>query len=317
MRNKEQAIQALKRIGLRTPPSFSLTASELNTVQRKLDEYSNVKYWYLRSGQKTDKDILTKVALNKNLAAILKEAFLLDPDAVIIAQERIDVSYGGVFAKARSFTFVEYVKGGLKSLLRDGVTPSRIILDKRGNVLSQHVNEQEFWYLWEGERLITKEQVTPSPLTAKILSALSYAASQLDDFSISEWVLDEKGVITYIDLKLAPSQFLLEEEKFIEGFKKNVFFTLNKPIVGKIVRKVEKPDAGVFFITTPLYNYSAVIQKYAKAVITLSGGVLSHLLVYASLQGIPCLVSRLHYDKFIGLNRLDLSSLEDVLKGGA
>jgi hypothetical protein len=136
------------------PPSFTISRKEYPRLTEYLAAFPDVDYWYLRATRTEEVILPRRVVTSSELSEILSISLQANPDAQIVVQERVDVAYSGVLLRTNKFIYVEYVKGGLQSLLRDGVTPCRVALSSSGRILSSQENEQEFWYRWEKDNLI-------------------------------------------------------------------------------------------------------------------------------------------------------------------
>jgi phosphoenolpyruvate synthase/pyruvate phosphate dikinase len=124
-----------------------------------------------------------------------------------------------------------------------------------------------------------------------------------------EWLQDRKGRIFFIDIKSVPEEFFSGKKDLLRGFELSTFITLDLPLGDARVRNIGEREEGVFLIERPLYNYMDNILQHASAVVCKRGGVLSHLVVYATKKGIPCVISDSSYNKCFTEKEVNLSSV--------
>ena len=304
------AVNRLRELDLLVPPSIIVTRQEYPNLRDFIRNHKDVAYWYLRSIRHEESIVPKNVVTTANLTSTLDAIFTSKSDAKIIVQERVDVSYSGVLAKTDSFIFVEYVKGGLKSLLRDGVTPSRVVFNLSGETLAFEMNQQEFWYRWDGDQLVKQSSITSKPLSDIIRKSLLKAANHLKISTACEWVQDDKGKVLFLDMKSIPDSFLMNKDSLLTGFRKNTIVTLDSTLRGPIVKNVQDTRRGVYLVEKPLYLYIEDILERATAVICQTGGALSHLLLYAAKTDITCVISPFYYNKFLAKEEINISSSE-------
>jgi hypothetical protein len=303
------ATKKLSEMGLPVPPSFVVTKQNYPNLQQAILKYDSVKYWYLRSVRQEEDVLTTRVVTNANIGSVLGLAFSLNPTAKIVVQERVDVSYSGVLAVGNGIIFIEYIKGGLKGLLRDGVTPSSMVFDLSGEVLTNQIKKQEFWYSWEGDELLARSSVTPEPLAETTQMKLLDAAHKSQEPSVYEWVQDQARRVFFIDIKSIPSASLENKALMLDCINHETIIILDLPIRGKIVKNHTDISKGVFLIEKPLYGYIGEVLRRASAVVSLSGGILSHLLVYAAKENIPGIISPVLFEKLSEMEEINIPSV--------
>lgn len=307
MNYKIRANNSLVKMGLKVPPYFVMSKQDMNRLNSILISYSEVDFWYLRSIKSEENIISRRVVNTACLGDVLNDAFLKNPNAQIIVQERVDVESSGVLSVNGKLLFVEYVKGGLQSLLRDGCTPSRVILDWGGDIEAHQENRQEFWYRWDAERIVKESSISGTLLLQEICDALIKAAHLVKRPVVYEWVKDQKGNVFFIDIKPTKKAFLIDKAILLSELKKETIASLDLPIKGNVIKDIKTSDKGVFILKNPLHSYLETISRKATAFIFESGGVLSHLVVYSARYQIPCIISYKLYNKYVFQPEVNIS----------
>lgn len=306
MNEKIAANNKLINMGLKVPPYFIMNKSTFKDLNFLISKHSKVDYWYLRSIRAEEKIISKRVVTSNDLGDILNLAFLENPMASIIVQERVDVRFSGAIAINQDLIFVEYIWGGLQSLLRDGCTPSRLVLNSRGEIEAHQYNIQEFWYRWDKDKIIKDSTTIENALPQKVYNELFRATRLTTIPSVYEWVEDQKGNVYFIDLKEVPEDFLINKDSLLIGIKQKKIATSDLPMKGNIIKNITSDNNyGVYLLKQPLYDYIDKILSKAQGIVFEKGGVLSHLSLYAAKQHIPCIISPKLYNKLILLNKID------------
>ena len=244
--------------------------------------------------------------MSEDLANLLSAVFASAPNIEIIVQQRVDTSISGVAAATEAGLYVEYVLGGLKSLLRDGVTPARLLMGLNGRLVASRNSVQEFWYKWEDEKLVTNARASVPALGKRERQILLSGTTKLQKVAVYEWVQDAQGKIFFLDVKLMPSAFLKNKRSIVNGIDSGILHTLNIPIQGKVIDGAQPQLRGVFLLARPLHEFVDLVISKATGVVCRLGGLLSHLIVYASKANIPCVISPVHYERLKKTEHCDL-----------
>ena len=226
----------------------------------------------------------------------LKTVFEAEPTAEVVVQERVLVTQSGVAASTPEFLYIEYIDGALSALLRDGVTPSRLMLDARRGVVIEQRNRMEFSYNWHGTSLRQGPPTIPRALPEEALAEICTAAERLTPGVAFEWLRDDMGRISIIDLKTLPTAFLADAATLLLGIQHNTLLTAAEPLCGRLSQDPAAEDADIFVLEHPLYAYMPAIDARFRAILCAHGGVLSHLLLYAAQEHILCVVSPRWYE---------------------
>jgi hypothetical protein len=313
MNDKLRAINNLIKKGLTIPSYFVVSKRKLPRLNSILANYKNIQCWYLRSIQTEEHMMIRCFVTSVDLSNFLKKAFLENPDAQIIVQERVNVRFSGALASNGKLIFVEYVKGGLQGLLRDGCTPSRLVLDIGGGKINIYQkNRQEFWYRWDNDQIIKESSIDSGILSEEICNELIGIAHLSESPVVYEWVESHEGKLFFVDIKDVPKEFLIDEWTLLKGIEQNMLCSLNLPIKGSVIKNISN-NVGVYVIKEPLYDYIETILQKATAIILENGGLLSHLSVYAAQHQVPCVISRKFYNKCIHQKEIN-TSIKQLLK---
>lgn len=307
---KSYAADTLLKLGLDVPPGFTVTSERLSSLPHLLERYPDVEFWYIRVSREVEGAFLRRVSSKAGLFSLLKSIFEASPRAQVLVQQRVDASFGGVLAKTSDSILIEYVAGALQSLLRDGVSPSRELLDLSGKSLVSQENVQEFSYEWRQESLFKQDTVPPLRLSSSVLERLFNAATRVKGPAILEWVGDRDGAIFFVDYKELRKDFLICQNALKKGLTDDSLLLLDLPIQGRVITSLNPNERGVFVIRRPLHAYIDDVLKWANGVIIEKGGILSHLMFYATRSSIPCLISPRYYATESSNHEVSLSTAE-------
>jgi hypothetical protein len=307
---KSYAADTLFKLGLDIPPGFAITNEKLSSLPHWLERYPDVEFWYIRVSREVEGAFLRRVSSRAGLFSFLKSIFEASPSAQVLVQQRVDASFGGVLAKTSDSILIEYVTGALQSLLRDGVTPSREFLNLSGESLISQKTVQEFSYEWRQERLFRHDTVPPFRLSASVLERLFEAATRINEPAILEWISDRNSTIFFLDYKELRKDFLICQNALKKGLTEDAVLLLNSPIEGRVITSLNPNQRGVFVIRRPLHACIENVLKWANGVIIEKGGILSHLMFYATRSSIPCLISPRHYAKESSKHEVSLNPTE-------
>ena len=154
MADKTEAIRRMERAGLPIPATLRVCADNLSALDAFCDVHPDVSHWYLRYDE-TKVVGAFRVVATENLRRVVTTALNACPDLAFIVHERVTPMISGVTAVTTDALFIEYITGGeLFGLLRAAVSPSRVLLTRAGITLCQELNEEEFSFRWQGERLV-------------------------------------------------------------------------------------------------------------------------------------------------------------------
>ncbi|MFA6554346.1 MAG: hypothetical protein WCS89_02445 [Candidatus Paceibacterota bacterium] len=298
MSPKAIAAKHIIKLGLPAPVGFVVNRSDLSSICQNLNRHPKIDYWHLRSDCITDCFLQKRVSNTADLPVLLSKIFTRAPSVSIIVQQRIESFVSGVIAKTGFGFYVEYIVGGLKSLLRDGVTPSRLALEKNGTIFACQYNTQEFWYKWEGEKLIRFPQIKTPILGKRELRILLNAACKFRKNAVYEWIQDYQGRLHFLDFKQMPTNFLRNKQSLLIGMENGTLSTLSTTILQETTDNIGIHDKGIILLPRPLHMFMDIVVPNATGLICRKGGLLSHLVVYASLSNIPCMISTKNYSIF-------------------
>ncbi len=310
MNGKTEAVEKLRSLGLTVPRQIVVREVDVAVACQELENSAPGDFWYLRSTREHDGALRRRVVPSNRLSSTLSAAFAANPNLEILVQERIDVGLSGVLATIPGLSLIEYVRGALQSLLRDGATPARIALDPRGHVLATQLNPSDFWYRWKDDGLVHEGPTAANLLPRETLDSLLEASSVVERSSVVEWVQDQRGAVVFLDIKRLPQDFLSGATFVRSCFTGSGFATFDAPISGTLVNSVDSPANGVILLGKPLWRLIEPVLQRASAVILGEGAVLSHMAVYAAMERIPCIISRSAYAGLFSKQTVSSSSSE-------
>jgi len=236
----------------------------------------------------------------RQLHAVLKQITTRDRFSTILVQPRIAVAQSGAAARLHGLVLVEFIRGALVALLRDGVTPSRALW-REAELLEVIQSAQEFCYLWNGDTLETEAGAAPPPLDA-FSGPLLLAMTMLKERSfVIEWVHDQQGRLFVLDLKLLPRDVFGDAGELTRAVMTSCFHTLARRFPG-----TEEPlIAAARFQHAicrdrPLYAEYHSLARTSRPFVYRTGGVLSHPVVYAMRSNIPVILCPEAYAQISG-----------------
>lgn len=293
---KSLAIKRLCDYGLKTPIGFTVTKQSLFEVTSALKAYSQIQFWYLRVDAMHS--IHPNVVSTKDAPRVLLEFLDANPRSRVVVQERLDPVVSGALATCNDGLMIEYVRGGLRSLLRDGVSPSRMVLSKSGDIIAQERISGEFWLQWMGTTLRRRKTHTrPRKLETKLIHGLIRGAASIGPHCVSEWIIRQNGDLVFLDYKKLPASFLPSTSSVADLIVSGTLTNgpSNITIAGDTKRYM--------LIRRPLYSLLPNALKWRGVVVCRCGGILSHFVTYLTLKGTPVLISKRHYDRLRRLQK--------------
>ena len=308
MNTKTQAIEKLRSLGLTVPRQIVVREVDVPVACQELENSAGSDFWYLRSTREHEGALRRRVVPSNLLCSTLSAAFARNPDLEILVQERIDVVLSGALATVPGLSLIEYVRGALQSLLRDGATPARVAVDARGHVVATQLNPSDFWYRWKDDELVHEGPTEANPLPRETVDSLLEASSLVERSSVVEWVQGQHGAVVFLDIKRLPQKFLSGPQFVRSCFAGGGFATFDAPISGTLVNGVDSPMSGVILLEKPLWRLIEPVLQRASAVILREGAVLSHMAVYAAMEQIPCIISRSAYGSLFGKQTVSSNS---------
>lgn len=183
------AYKILDQIGLKRPKVY---------LKKSIREINPNKYYFLRYGKDVQKS--NKVILGKNLISSKKEIIReLDSGILLFIESKYNSIGGGVSLIKNGFSYLEYVKGHVISLLRRGLCGGRILI-KTKNIL-KIIPSFQGWEAKQNKEYSWKPTLGPSKSTLeRIGRKLSNILPESHKGLILEW-METKDSIIFCDAR--------------------------------------------------------------------------------------------------------------------
>jgi|SRR5579871_1881188 len=283
MADKTAAMGRLEQYGLKTPVSLVVTKSSGDNLHAFVGAHGHVTSWYLRFNERLA-PWLPKVVNSPDLLNLVPAVVRTTENLTVIVQERVVAHVSGAMAVRPDLIFVEYVAGEPVAMLRNGVTPSRILFLPDGKTLCVERNKQEFSCFWKSGLLKHGFDISLSHLLSeKTRHQLCAAAKKVGSNGIMEWIQMDDGNVVFLDHRPMSSEFLIGLENLTLGFDAGCYQTLSED---------STRSPSVSHLERPLYEYAETVSPNMTSLTFEAGAVLAHACVYATEQGVRCVVSR-------------------------
>lgn len=287
MADKAEAIGQLEAHGLPMPASLSISLGTIDKLEEFLRAWPGTEYWYLRFDERLAPG-LPRVGATADLPQLIRDAVTFAPALRVIVQERVVAVRSGVMATLPSTVFIEYIAGELRPLLRMGVTPSRVLLRRGGDLVDTEENRQELASWWDGlDFRHAPYPGGPFGLPASVIEHLLSASENIGEVAILEWLERPSGAVTFLDFRAMPASFLSNGlSLFVDGAQ---HWSRLPSKTEAAARQALWPQGA---LDRPLFEYVETLLPGAEAMHFRAGGLLSHLCVYAAERDILCSVKR-------------------------
>lgn len=291
---KFNALQQLSALGVDIPTSFIIGRNNQSEIIRSLEAHAISDYWIVRAPREQKHLIKRPAYASADLDSFLASVFSDQPGLKLLITELIPAIRSGIFFKGRDFIYCEHVPGALQSLARDGVTPTRVLLELEGDISFIEANTPEFFYSWVGADLKTLSLTNEDPPNAivDLMRNLVTLARSCPSLTLIEWVQASTQKLYGVDFKRSEVGFLGERKDIHDGLVNQRLRSM--PNAGyKALAAIEISSKGeVILIERPLYSYVIDGSAFsASCVVLRKGGLLAHLIVECSHRQIPCIIS--------------------------
>lgn len=281
MADKRLAQERLETFGLATPRSAVVDQSCRHCAGDLVGALPSQMYWYLRFDERLVPS-LPRVAHREALEGLLAGAFAANEALSVIVQQRVTARTSGVTAVLDDRLFLESIHGELRALLRLGVTPSRTLVSRDGQVLAAELNTQEFQCAWEGLDYISDlPTVEGQTLSPDVVRQMTQATAALPAPCLLEWVEQPDGELVFLDYRLLSASFLAGGDALQDSFANGAYWTL-----------VGGAATDLWDFERPLYDLGPTVLDAGRPLRFTGGGALAHLCVYAADRGLACEVRR-------------------------
>lgn len=300
--SKSAAQRRLSDMHLKTPRTEKIEIHEGLRPRSIAFMADDPQYWYVRGNEVAwqlpeGRNVLDQEEVNETIARIATSPF----SGELVFQERIPAILGGVALRCATSVFVEYAVGALRSILRDALTPARLVLDSGGTILFEQPHAQDYWLEWAGASLLVHDTPVTQSLPAPLSISLARDVWRANPGEFIEWVADPSNEITYLDIKPLRQAGLVSTARIVKMLSEDHVGLIDGALSGQVVSTVEGEQKGVYVLDAPRYEYMDYLLRNATGALFGSGGIMSHVCTYAMMEGIPCIISRgLYQSSFLG-----------------
>lgn len=294
--SKFKRIEYLAELGLNVPRSISVSRDDFKV---KISDLANSKTKYIvRSPSLEWKKRKYEPIEIGQLFSYLEFAFSKYKSIFeFTITEIISSKISGALYYSNNSIYIEYVAGIPKQLLVEGDSPKKLLVGANGQIISDFETSPE------------NEDDDEQELINKIVNCINVRSGKLQDGSLFEWVLDRDSKPYFFDFKLLDTEFL---KKFIleSSNSFSCLATLDYPLHGKLAHAIEsiKPN-DILVLDNLIFDKHSIIISNVSAIISKSGGLLSHLSVYSFMENIPVIISPTLYDRSKKCSYLNIDSV--------
>jgi hypothetical protein len=284
--DKLEALDTIRKLGVDIAPTLGVSSSTyLQTIATMADQGAD--YWVVRATQLQKESFSKPAYAASDLKTVLKKFFAQSRNARLLITTLVPAWRSGAVVKGIDFVYLEYVPGALQSMLRDGVTPTRILFTRNEQILCIQHNCPEFMFDWHNAELFRVLDIDPSrlDLSSEAINQCLKIARLCSEYSLVEWVESEAGRVFAVDVKTVPSGFLGTSGDILEGIRKGGISSF--PSLSTMKTSLTR----ILEVEKPLYLYLLDPSTFmVQRICCKAGALLSHFVVNCANNGIECIV---------------------------